>query len=124
MLCSAGMKLSLCTGRMLGVWGGGGHLAGCHGDLDFFTVPLRESAYGCKPGIPDSFDLDVAHHQDVIGKWRPCRPSPGGGGTRCLNTEELCRGRSSRPGGRVPELAADFLCCLSDGVVNQDFGCR
>lgn len=64
MLCSSGMKLFLCTGRMLraGRARVGGASTGCHGDLDFtgllrsFMIPLGVRVYSCKPRVPDSFD--------------------------------------------------------------------
>lgn len=66
MLCSSGMKLFLCTGRMLRagrvcVWGGRAS-TGCHGNLDFtgllrsLMIPLGVRVYSCKPRVPDSFD--------------------------------------------------------------------
>lgn len=77
MLCLSGMRLFLCTDRQeakrrenifLGTMVTCAYYA-----FEVFYDPLGQGFTALSLGVPNSFNPDIAHHQDAVRKWRPRR---------------------------------------------------
>ena len=77
MLCLSRMGLFLCTDRQedkrrenifLGTM-----VTGTYCTFEVFYEPLGQVFTALNLGVPNSFSPDIAHHQDVVRKWGPCR---------------------------------------------------